>query len=593
MTFSPALRTALRAVAIAIALVAAADPSITSSRTVRPDVSVTTSGSVRDSAFSDRVVKALSKDFTVVRAPIAAAAATVIVGERLPAEAGDLASPSFAVFADRDGPVVSLDAVRAPAAAPPNSRVPISVAAHITGARGRAIDVVLRANGLVVDRVTRAIASDDERVLLPLTFAPAVPGATPLRISAMISGARDSATTDIVVDVKQTRFSVLFFDPRPSWMSTFVRRTIERDPRFVLTSRVVTSRNVSTDAGRPPARLDDIIALASFDAIVIGAPDALTEADVTGLEAYLRRRGGGVVFLFDQRAPGAYERLTNAGGWTVSTDSAIVTIGTGGADTIALRASEVIWPVRAPANSHIIARTSRNAKHSASDVPAIWQTSVGAGRLVVSGALDAWRFRDRSGFEGFWRGLIAETAQSSPTAVSVQLSNATPSPGEDVDVRATVRDVALQEPNVARTARATVVGTLTSSERNESTTFHLWPSDAAGEVRGLVRAPEKPGVYQLTVSADGMSTTAPLVVIANASHPTPDDRDLVAAWTASRGGRAIPASKLAELPAELQRAIHPAPRRETWYPMRSAWWIVPFALLLGTEWWVRRRNGLS
>src|SRR6185503_11402090 len=116
---------------------------------------------------------------------------------------------------------------------------------------------------------------------------------------------------------KQTRFSVLFFDPRPSWMSTFVRRTIERDPRFVLTSRVVTSRNVSTDAGRPPARLDDIIALASFDAIVIGAPDALTAADVTGLEAYLRRRGGGVVFLFDQRAPGAYERLTNAGGWTV------------------------------------------------------------------------------------------------------------------------------------------------------------------------------------------------------------------------------------------------------------------------------------
>jgi hypothetical protein len=41
MTSSPAVRTVLRGLAIAIALVAAADPSITSSRTVRPDVSVT------------------------------------------------------------------------------------------------------------------------------------------------------------------------------------------------------------------------------------------------------------------------------------------------------------------------------------------------------------------------------------------------------------------------------------------------------------------------------------------------------------------------------------------------------------------------
>jgi hypothetical protein len=29
------------------------------------------------------------------------------------------------------------------------------------------------------------------------------------------------------------------------------------------------------------------------------------------------------------------------------------------------------------------------------------------------------------------------------------------------------------------------------------------------------------------------------------------------------------------------------------HPMRSGWWIVPFALLLGFEWWSRRRAGLS
>jgi len=257
-------------------------------------------------------------------------------------------------------------------------------------------------------------------------------------------------------------------------------------------------------------------------------------------------------------------------------------------------ASEISWPVRFPANAHIIAKTSRNPKHSASDVPAVWRTAVGAGRLVISGALDAWRFRDRSGFDGFWRDLIAETAESSRPPMGIRLSNNTPRPGEQIDVSATARDVALQEPNTARPSQTTVVGTLASSDAtSQPTTFHVWPGDGVGDLRGVIRAPDTPGVYQLSVSADGMTTTAPFVVIADASHPTPDDRDLVTIWTQARGGRALPANRLADLPAEIQRAIRPRPRRETWYPMRSAWWIVPFAILLSAEWWLRRASGLT
>jgi hypothetical protein len=557
---------------------------------------MSTAGTSRDSAFANRVAGALSKDFTVVRAPVAAAAATVMIGERLPADPSELASPVFAVFSDRSGPAVSLDAVHAPAAAPTNSRIPVSMTTHVTGARGRTLDVALRANGLVVDRATRSIAADDERVSLSLAFAPTAAGLAPLHVSASVGGSRDSATTDIVVDVGEKRLAVFFFDPRPSWMSTFVRRAIERDPRFVVTSRVVTSRNLSTDAGRPPARLDDLPMMTSFDAVVVGAPDALAERDVAGLDAYLRRRGGSVVLLFDQRASGAspYDRLVNAGGWAVSTDSAVVPIATSTADSTAMRASEVMWPLRLPATASVVARTPPNPKRSASGVPVVWRSAVGAGRLLVSGALDAWRYRDRSAFDGFWRTLIAESAESSPPAIAVRLSNATATPGEQIDVSVNVRDAALQEPNVARPVRTTVSARVTSADvPNESATFRLWPGDGVGELRGVVRAPDKPGLYRVTVSADGNMSTAPLVVATNASHPAPDDRDLVAAWTRSRGGSAAPASRLSELPAALRRAIHLAPRRETWYPMRSAWWIVPFAILLSAEWWLRRRRGLA
>ena len=149
-----------------------------------------------------------------------------------------------------------------------------------------------------------------------------------------------------------------------------------------------------------------------------------------------------------------------------------------------------------------------------------------------------------------------------------------------------------KDPNAGRPVQTHVTASLADAT-TEPTTFRLWPGDGVGALLGVVRAPDKPGVYRVTVSADGMVATTPLVVIANASHPTPDDRDLVAAWTQARGGRAMPASRLGDLPAELRRAIHPTPRRETWYPMRSAWWIVPFALLLSAEWWLRRRSGLA
>jgi len=161
-------------------------------------------------------------------------------------------------------------------------------------------------------------------------------------------------------------------------------------------------------------------------------------------------------------------------------------------------------------------------------------------------------------------------------------------------VRAIIRDAALQESNVGRPVQTSVTGSLTSSEAmHDRATFRLWPSDGVGALSGVIRAPDTPGVYRVIVSADGVAATTPLVVVANASHPTPDDRDLVAAWTGSRGGRALSASRLGDLPAELRRAIRPTPRRETWYPMRSAWWIVPFALLLSADWWLRRRSGLA
>jgi len=78
-----------------------------------------------------------------------------------------------------------------------------------------------------------------------------------------------------------------------------------------------------------------------------------------------------------------------------------------------------------------------------------------------------------------------------------------------------------------------------------------------------------------------------------AVRPTPDARDLLRAFASAHGGRAVAASELSTLSAQLAAVTHAEPRLETWHPMRSGWWIVPFALLLSLEWWLRRRRGMA
>jgi hypothetical protein len=113
-----------------------------------------------------------------------------------------------------------------------------------------------------------------------------------------------------------------------------------------------------------------------------------------------------------------------------------------------------------------------------------------------------------------------------------------------------------------------------------------------GEFRGVVRAGAA-GDYRLTVGSSGDRVVRTLPVVAGAEQPHPEGRDLLAAAVASRGGNVLASSEVSKLPAAIRGAIGSAPHRERWHPMRSPWWILPFALLLAAEWLLRRRRGLA
>ncbi|HKS07899.1 MAG TPA: hypothetical protein VJR92_16465, partial [Gemmatimonadaceae bacterium] len=430
----------------------------------------------------------------------------------------------------------------------------------------------------VIDRVSQTVSADSATMRVPLTFVPTATGTASLRVTAELGGARSEA--DVAVHIDEQRWGVLFFDRRPSWMSTFVRRALEDDPRFVVTSRIVTSRDVTTDAGRPPLSLAEYTPLAAFDAVVVGAPDALTARDVDGLNAFMRRRGGGVVFLFDNNTRGPYERITSVATWSSTPDGARADAIVGGpnnTDSTGLRAAELSWPAQLPLGAHAIG--------TASGRPVVWKSSVGSGTLVVSGAQDAWKYRGAN-FDSFWRATIGNVAASAPALLDVDADADIVAPGERIGINVTLREVALSRD---LPLRVSVNATLESD--SVRTPVQMWPGGAIGALRGTVRAPATPGTYNVVVTSAGARAELPIIVAENATRASPDDRDVVAAFAHSRGGVVAPSSQLSSMVNALDRAVTHQLRRETWYPMRSAWWIVPFALLLGAEWWWRRRRG--
>lgn len=581
MTLTPA-----RVIAVAIALLAVLDPSLTASRSSRPLVSVIATDSLTDASLVARVVRVLNRRFTVVRGDLPVATGRVLVSDRLPDE--DMAGPLMVVAPAHNTPFLRIIALEAPATPSLNARVPVVVTMKVKGANGRQVNVEARVGQTLVAGQSMLMENDTVEAQLTLSHVPTALGASLLNVNARIDGSNvfDDATT--AIDVTANRLEVLFFDPRASWLSTFVRRAVERDPRFAVTHRVVTSRGLSNTAGPAPVSLRDAQVLSRYGTIVVGSPDQLGDADVSGLEAFMRERGGRVVLLMERRVAGPIDRLTGASGWRAARLPAVASLMTDVSPARRmvfeqLRAQEIAWPSTLPTGA--IVREVSIARDSTRR-PVVWTVPVGAGRLLVSGALDAWHHRDEAtGFDMFWTSTIAELTTSAPNPVELTLTHRVIAPGQSSTIHAWIRSAALA--NESATVAAVLAGP------NDTTNIRLWPGNTPGTFTGTIVAPRTPGVYRIIASSGTERSETSLVVDPTARSAAHEERHLMSAYAASRKGRLIPEAELGDLPGALSSALPLVSRVETWHPMRSPWWIVPFALLLGLEWWWRRRNGLA
>jgi hypothetical protein len=559
-----------RALAIAIAVAGAIDPAVAWSHRDKPVVSVV-AVSPRDRDLADRAARALSSNFTIVRGPDAGASAVVAVGDRVPERLEPGQAPAFALVGG--GPaIVQFDV---PERADLESRVPIHVRARLDPAAASA-EARLRVNGLVVDRQTLATKLGETTAAADLAFAPTAAGLARVRVE--VANTAGVAGVDAAVDLQPTRWRVLSFDPHPSYAATFVRRALEADRRFAVTSRVATSPQSSAQTGQAPASLAG--SLDDFELIVVGAPDALSSADVDRLAAFAKR-GGAVCLVMDRVASGPFERLSAAKSVTERQSATPVAVDSGSAHLGKLQATDLAVAT--------LDATTEDVASSPSG-PVVWRAPLGSGLVVTSGALDAWRQRaaDGSDFERFWQTLAADTATAARRPIDVRLGRRLFSSGETMAIR-----VELGDPDSAAREETRVNARLDGP--NGSTPMRLWP-ERPSVFSGTASAPITPGVYRLNVSGStprgrDRALTVDLLVADNVERVS--DPAMLAAWATAHGGVAVTSDRLDALGAAIEQSVKPVTQIARVFPMRSAWWLPPFALALAGEWWLRRRRGLA
>ncbi len=561
-----------RVAAIVIAIVAVIDPVWVVARPAPPRV-VVQRGAGATPADVARVTDALAPDVTIDAEASPATVARVVIGRHVPEDVRD--GLTFVVIPEPSANAPEIRSLRL------GDKVPLEALSRVTvdavlpaGATSSAAKVhfTLAADDVPVDSQAVDIAAGATTATADLMFVPSREGLARIRVSARI-GDGPETVADAATEVVRSTRRVLSYEARPSWAATFVRRALEEDPRFEVVVRSLTSRGVAADAGAPPATLDRAEELSGFDVVLVSSPDALGDRAAQALETYLRDREGAVVLLPEATGAPLLSRLTGVASWTDERRPELERIESpAGVWT----ASEFVWPAGWPAGAEAL--TSCLSPMGAARRCAVWRTPVGGGRVVVSSAIDGWRTRtaDSSAFAAFWRSLIGDEAAATPRPVEVVLRDRLVAPGALVS--AAVQVLAASEAPQAEW----------QSTEGAVTPVRLWP-DGPRRYRAQFRAPAVPGRYRLVVA--GGSSEFLVGDPGSVQRALSGDHALLTAFATSQGGDVIPMADVGTVASRITAAVSATSAATPTHPMRSPWWIVPFAGLLSVEWWSRRRRG--
>jgi hypothetical protein len=589
-----------RTIALAIAVAGVIDPACTLSGASRARVAVVALRSAPPAAegIRERLVHDLSASYEVVPYVTSDAAAAIVIGDRIP----DDPLPEAMLVATVTTPEAVRPGVRivridAPHELPSATMIRLDVDVEGSGLSGQTTDLTATIAGLEISRASHRWAADEERwhagldvvpvgeppYAIQVRLEPDTTGTLPGGPFASVASGFSRTVADVVVHVRRAPFRVEFYDPRPSWATTFVRRALEADRRFQVATVSFTSRGISAQSGSAVPLADP--RLDAFAVVIVGGLDRLSAADGRSLDRFMRERAGAVVLVPDQRiAAGPAADLVSGifGSVRLQPDLTERLLEHAATLTIAppvasLQASELLVLRALPPGADAIARVPGSDAS-----PVIASAPRGDGRLLLSGAMDAWRFRaaDNGAFDRFWQSTIAGLALNVPAPITIGVVPDVLRPGEraEVIVRVRSRDV-----------------TGVSATLDGAQPIRLLPDPESGVYRGRFAAKDTAGrstIEVRTAAAQPSSASATVLVRADAQRVRPAVAPALAMLSSSHRGIDATPEHVTDVERFLRRAVAVPRAPVVRHPMRSTWWILPLVACLSAEWWRRRRQGL-
>jgi hypothetical protein len=455
-----ALATAFRAVGLLAVVGALVDPGCAQAR--RPTLDVTFAGHVPEPLRErERRAIAAAAPWATVRDAslpdddvglLGATAARIVVGDPAPVLAA-LHERAAAMAWQVAAPTLVLTGVHVPARVVSGTRTDVivhvaDVPAGTANVRVVVSDALTGGEQARAD-VTRAVDTRGGVEIAVPWLATGV-GQRRLRIHAMLPGndsVRPSPPGDVVVDVRPATVRLQVLEGRPTWAARFARLALSAVAGIELQTEVRVAPGIRARTSATVPRSPASTASREADVILVGGVDALTGSDVARLEAGVRERGQALVLLMDELpGDGPWRRL-----WPdfVASLRRVPT-------PIAGRVGGHVWKLREwLAVSMSTGGTALASLESGSN-PILIGRALGAGRIVLVTALDAWRWRADAdaAFAAGWQSLVQRLGADVPPPVATTAWASGHGRARTLQVEVTARPdvIAMGEASVTATA---------------------------------------------------------------------------------------------------------------------------------------------
>jgi len=538
---------------------------------------------------------------------------------------------------------IQISRVETPRTVLKGSSLVVDVVVSQTGYGGRTVPLNVEDQGRIVTTEQITLPPDGQSLTARIHFTANEAGARLFRFRVPQQDGEEVAqnnTRDMLLEVRDRREKVLYYEGEPRAEAKFVHQAVENDKNLQVAMLIRTAENKyyrreisSADelaTGFPKTREE----LFAYRGLILGSVEAaaFTPEQLRMISDFVNKRGGGLLMLGGRRS-------FAEGGWAgtpVGEVLPVVIESDGGRPAAPYLSTLLVRPTRAGTISPVtqIADTEANSTTRWNDMPEV--SAVNAIRSVKPGATtllnatdkgrqdqivlayqrygrgkalampiqDSWLWRmdakmavEDTTHATFWRRLVRWLVDGVPDPVEVTTTQDRVEPGEAVKISAEVADSAFTAVNDSH-----VVATVTSPSGKKSEIPMEWTVTRDGEYKASF-VPDEPGAYAINVEAARSSGdqktlgSGSIHVRASAGDAEYFDASMRASLlkriAEETGGRFFTPANAATLP----EAVSYTGRGVTVVEERDLW-DMPILLLLmlglmGTEWAYRRVRGLA